>query len=655
MKIPGGATTIAEPPSDISCGIAGCACSGQRKAETNRDRALLAVAGLFACAAEATAWHVGSDCQVVVVLLSAVALLATGRHVLVKGLASARALTLDITFLMTVAIAGACILGDWPEAAMVSVLFAIAETIEGHTADRARHAIRGLMQAVPSTATIRGPEGEWTEAPTSEVAVGSIGLVKPGERVPFDGVVVSGATSINQAPITGESVPVEKSVGDAIFAGTVNEHGAFEYRTTADEGHTTLAQIIRVVETAQAQRAPTQRLVDSFARIYTPAVVLAALIVALLPPLILGLPFEAWIYKALVLLVISCPCALVISTPVTVAGGLAAAARRGILVKGGAHLENARHVRVVALDKTGTLTAGSPVVTDVASLNGVPSAEALRIAAALCALSDHPISRSICAAGPPGLPRAEGFSALAGRGVTGIVQGRRYFLGNHRLTEENHVCGNHVEETLFGYEAEGKSVVTLTSDSEAIAVIAVADALRDTGAEAVRELHRLGVAVAMLTGDNEATAKAVAAHAGIDDVRAELLPEDKLAAVDELRAAHGAVAMVGDGINDAPALARADLGFAMGAAGTDVALETADVALMDDDLRKVAEFIGLSRSTSVVLAQNITIAVGFKVVFLGLALAGRATLWMAVFADMGASLIVVGNALRMLRHKAPRG
>ena len=641
--------TFAEP-----CGALGCACGAEQRAESGRDRLLMAGAGLLACAAELTAWHVGRDSHAAVVALSLAALALSVQQVFLKGIEAAKKLSLDIAFLMSVAIIGACALGNWPEAAMVSFLFALAEMVERHSGDHVRHAIRGLMQAVPAKATIRAESGAWAVIPTTEVPVGSIGLVKPGERVPFDGVILSGATSINQAPITGESLPVDKAVGDLVYAGTLNEQGAFEYRTTADEGHTTLARIIRVVEIAQAQRAPTQRFVDWFARFYTPAVVLAAMVVALIPPLVFGMPFSAWLYKALVLLVISCPCALVISTPVTVAGGLAAAARRGILVKGGAYLENARRIRMVALDKTGTLTAGSPVVTDVASLNGVTSSEALRIAAGLCGLSDHPISRSICAAGPAGPPQADSFSALAGRGITGIVQGRRYYLGNHRLTEENRLCGERVESVLLAFEADGKSAVTLTTDSEAIAVIAVADTLRETSVEAVRELQSMGIGVTMLTGDNAATANAVAAHAGIHDVRSELLPEEKLAAIEEMSGPFHAVAMVGDGINDAPALARADLGIAMGAAGTDVALETADVALMDDDLRKLPEFIRLSRSTAVVLAQNIAISIGFKAVFFGLALAGRATLWMAVFADMGASLIVVGNALRMLRHKGPR-
>jgi Cd2+/Zn2+-exporting ATPase len=615
---------------------------------------LLAIAGVFACAAEVVAWRVGRDTHPAVVVLAILSLPATARQVLWRGLRAARKLSLDIAFLMSVAIAGACVLGNWPEAAMVSFLFALAETVEEGTADHVRHAIKGLLQAAPARATVRGDSGDWGEVDASEVGVGAVGLVKPGERIPFDGVVLSGASTVDQAPITGESVPVDKRPGDAVYAGTVNGDGAIEYRITADATHTTLARIVRVVEEAQAQRAPVQRFVDRFAAFYTPAVVLGALVVALAPPLVLGLPFAVWLYKALVLLVISCPCALVISTPATIAAGLAVAAKRGILVKGGVHLENARRLRIVALDKTGTLTVGRPVVTDVAPLNGVPPEAALRIAAGLSAMSHHPISRALRDAAPNSVPRVESFSALAGRGVTGVIDGHRYFLGNHRLTEENRVCGEHVERVLFALESEGKSTVTLTSESEPIAVIAVADTLRETGVEAVRRLHKLGVEAAMLTGDNRATAQAVAAIAGIDDVRAELLPEDKLAAVDELRVSHGTVAMVGDGINDAPALARADLGIAMGAAGTDVALETADVALMDDDLRKVPELIGLSRSTAVVLTQNISFAICVKVAFLALAIAGKATLWMAVFADMGASLLVVGNALRMLRHKGPR-
>ena len=406
------------------------------------------------------------------------------------------------------------------------------------------------------------------------------------------------------------------------------------------------------MQEAQGQRAPTQRFVDQFARYYTPAVVAFAVLVALIPPLFFGAAFLDWFYKALVMLVIACPCALVISTPVTVVSGLAAAARHGILVKGGVHLENGRRIKAVALDKTGTLTHGRPVLTDVVRLNARPADELLQLAASVDAHSEHPVAAAIVAAWQePGRPLLDvnAFEALAGRGAKGTVAGQLYYVGNHRLVEELAVCGPHVEEVLQRLEREGKTAVVLVTEREPLCVFGVADTVRGHSAEAIRDLHALGVVSVMLTGDNRTTARAIADQVGIDDARGDLLPEDKLAAIDELIARHGEVGMVGDGINDAPALARASIGFAMGAAGTDTAIETADVALMDDDLRKLPRFIELSRRTSHVLWQNISLALGIKAVFFALALAGQATLWMAVFADMGASLLVVGNGLRLLR------
>jgi Cd2+/Zn2+-exporting ATPase len=485
--------------------------------------------------------------------------------------------------------------------------------------------------------------------------------------------VTSGESTVNQAPITGESMPVEKRAGDQVFAGTINERGSFEFETTTSGGNTTLSRIITAVQQAQAQRAPTQRFIDNFARYYTPAVVAFAILIAALPPIALGQPFQPWLYKALVLLVIACPCALVISTPVTVVSGLASAARRGILIKGGVHLENGRRLNLIALDKTGTLTQGAPKVTDVVPLVDRSPEELHQIAASVDALSEHPVASAIVAgwtgadksiAGSESGDRltaaAKGhkllavteFEAITGRGVQGVVNGVRYYVGNHRLVHELNVCGPHVEEKLEALEAQAKTVVVLMTERESLAVIAVADTLRETSIEAVHELKGLGVATVMLTGDNSLTAKAIAERLGIDDARGDLLPADKLAAVDILLESNKTVGMVGDGINDAPALAKATIGFAMGAAGTDTALETADVALMQDDLRKISEFIRLSRRTASILGQNITIAIAIKVVFFALALAGVATLWMAVFADMGASLIVVANGLRMLRPTA---
>ncbi|KVT85661.1 hypothetical protein WK59_11840 [Burkholderia ubonensis] len=617
----------------------------------------LALAGVAAIASEAASWAGLPSWLAAVLALGAV--LACGITTYKKGWIALRNGNLNINALMSIAVTGAMAIGQWPEAAMVMVLFTIAELIEAKSLDRARNAIQGLMRLAPDTATVRDADGSWRTVEAAQVALGAIVRVKPGERIGLDGEVVGGRSTVNQAPITGESLPVEKTAGDTVFAGTINESGSFEYRVTAVASNTTLARIIHAVEEAQGAKAPTQRFVDQFARVYTPIVFAIALLVAVAPPLVAGGAWHEWIYRALVLLVIACPCALVISTPVTIVSGLAAAARRGILVKGGVYLEEGRKLGWLALDKTGTITHGKPVQTDfVLRAADVDAARVRHLAASLAARSDHPVSQAIAAAA-----RAEGaapfadvqdFEALVGRGVRGAIDGARYWLGNHRLVEELARCSPSLEAQLDALEREGKSVVMLIDETRVLGVFAVADTIKDTSRAAIAELHALGIRTAMLTGDNPHTAQAIARQAGIDDARGNQLPEDKLAAVEELATSGaGAVGMVGDGINDAPALARADIGFAMGAMGTDAAIETADVALMDDDLRKIPAFVRLSRATHRVLVQNIGFALGVKLVFLGLTVAGLGTMWMAVFADAGASLIVVGNGLRLLsRSKA---
>ncbi|KVZ14836.1 heavy metal translocating P-type ATPase [Burkholderia ubonensis] len=617
----------------------------------------LALAGVAAIASEAASWAGLPSWLAAVLAFGAV--LACGITTYKKGWIALRNGNLNINALMSIAVTGAMAIGQWPEAAMVMVLFTIAELIEAKSLDRARNAIQGLMRLAPDTATVRDADGSWRTVEAAQVALGAIVRVKPGERIGLDGEVVGGRSTVNQAPITGESLPVEKAAGDTVFAGTINESGSFEYRVTAVASNTTLARIIHAVEEAQGAKAPTQRFVDQFARVYTPIVFAIALLVAVAPPLVAGGAWHEWIYRALVLLVIACPCALVISTPVTIVSGLAAAARRGILVKGGVYLEEGRKLGWLALDKTGTITHGKPVQTDfVLRAADVDAARVRHLAASLAARSDHPVSQAIAAAA-----RAEGaapfadvqdFEALVGRGVRGAIDGARYWLGNHRLVEELARCSPALEAQLDALEREGKSVVMLIDETRVLGVFAVADTIKDTSRAAIAELHALGIRTAMLTGDNPHTAQAIARQAGIDDARGNQLPEDKLAAVEELATSGaGAVGMVGDGINDAPALARADIGFAMGAMGTDAAIETADVALMDDDLRKIPAFVRLSRATHRVLVQNIGFALGVKLVFLGLTVAGLGTMWMAVFADAGASLIVVGNGLRLLsRSKA---
>lgn len=617
---------------------------------------LMSISGVAAVAAEAVGWMTGREVSPLVIGLALLSIATGGRDTLRKGLLSVRNLTLNINFLMTIAILGAVAIGQWPEAAMVTFLFGVAEIIEAFSLERARNAVRGLMEMTPETATVQDEAGQWQQVKASDVRIGQTLRVRPGERIPLDGEITTGASTVNQAPITGESMPVEKKTGDTVFAGTVNERGAFEFRATANKGNTTLARIIRTVQEAQSQRAPTQRFVDEFARYYTPGVVVFAVLVSVVPPVFFHAAFAPWLYKALVMLVIACPCALVISTPVTVVSGLAAAARQGILIKGGIYLEEGRKIKAVALDKTGTLTYGKPDVTDVVPLNGQSSEELLHRAASLDAQSEHPVASAIVAhcANAHGAERCQplpvaDFEAIAGRGVKGKIHGQLHYVGNHRLTEENGVCGPHVEVVLNRLEQEGKTAVVLTSETESLAVLGVADTLRETSIEAVKALHALGIRTVMLTGDNETTARAIADRVGIDDVRGNLLPEDKLAAMTALLGEYGGVGMVGDGINDAPALAKATIGFAMGAAGTDTALETADVALMQDDLRKLPLFFALSRQTSRILMQNITVALAIKVIFFALALTGKATLWMAVFADLGASLLVVFNGLRLLR------
>ena len=617
-------------------------------------RWLMALSGVGAVAAEGVAWVSGHENSVLVIALAVLSIAAGGLPTLKKGWIALRNLTLNIYFLMSLAVLGAVVIGKWPEAAMVVFLFGVAETIEALSLDRARNAIHKLMAMTPERATIQQADGSWLSVEAASVAVGQTVRVKPGERIPLDGVVTHGHSTVNQAPITGESMPVSKTVDDAVFAGTVNETGAFEFRVTRNQGNTTLAHIIQAVQAAQSQRAPTQRFIDAFSHYYTPAVVIFALLVAVVPTLLLNAPWQPWFYQALVLLVIACPCALVISTPVTVVSGLAAAAKHGILIKGGIYLEQGRKLKALALDKTGTITSGKPIVTDTLAFREGDSAQFLRQAASLAHRSDHPVSTAVVAhwkaqqAADP-LMEVAGFEALTGRGVKGAIDGETFYLGNHRLVHELGICDSALESKLDAFEREGKTAVVLCSAVAPLFILAVADTIRDTSVEAIKRMRQMGVAVVMLTGDNPHTAQAIAAKAGIADARGDLLPEDKLTAVNDLIAKHGFVGMAGDGINDAPALARANIGFAMGAAGSDTALETADVALMDDDLRKIPDFIHLSRKTHAVLVQNITLALGIKAVFLVLALTGQATLWMAVFADMGASLLVVFNGLRLIR------
>ncbi|CDS52979.1 Lead, cadmium, zinc and mercury transporting ATPase; Copper-translocating P-type ATPase [Polaromonas sp. CG9_12] len=583
-----------------------------------------------------------------------VAIYLAGLEVYQKGLTALFKRRLNINALMTVAVTGAFLIGQWPEAAMVMALYSIAELIEAMAVDRARNAIKGLMALAPEDADMRQPGGNWQTVALNDVPLGTTVRVRPGGRIPLDGTVTAGASAVNQAPVTGESLPVDKAVGDSVFGGTINETGELELTVTAAAQDSTLARIIHAVEQAQGKRAPTQTLIDRFAAVYTPTVFVLALAVALLTPLLLDWTWLEALYKALVLLVIACPCALVVSTPVTVVSGLATAARRGILIKGGTYLEEARRLKAVALDKTGTLTQGTPALVDWQAWGDADRAEVGPIAARLADRSDHPVSKAISQgladSRSEGDAPVEAFGAVAGRGVQGSIDGNPYVLGNHRMMEERGQCSPALETALAVHEAQGRTVTLLAGAQGVLGFFAVADTLRDSARQAVAELKALGVVPVMLTGDNAATARAIAAQAGIDDVRGQLLPEDKLSAIRQLQSQYGPTGMAGDGINDAPALAQADIGFAMGGAGTDIAIEAADVVIMNDSLGRIAETIRLSRRTHAVLWQNITLALGIKAVFFVLAVFGSATLWMAVFADMGASLLVVANGLRLLRR-----
>ncbi len=617
---------------------------------------LAAISGVCAIAAEGLVVGGMEESATLIRAVAAVGIITGGWKVAPKAWNSLRTLTLNINFLMAIATIGAVMIGEWAEGAMVIFLFAVAELIEARSLDRARNAIRSLMELTPDRVTVRRSD-VWQVVAAEDVLVNDIVRVKPGESLALDGVLVSGASALNQAPVTGESMPVEKTPGDELFAGSINGSGAFEYRVTRAVADSTINRIVQLVEQAAGNRSSSERFVDRFAGIYTPIVVAIAVLVAIVPPLFFAAGWVDWLHRALVLLVIGCPCALVISTPVTIVSGLAAAARRGILIKGGIYLELGRNLRCIALDKTGTLTEGKPHVTDVITFNNIPSDHLLHLAAAVEVKSEHPIAAAIVAehdrhhVDEPEVVISE-FSALPGRGIQAVVEGETIWVGNHRLAHDLQVCNSDVEEKLSAIEANGKTAVVVMNRTAVLGVIGVMDTVRQNASETIAELHQLGLKTAMLTGDNALTARSVATQLGIDDVRAELLPDHKIAAVQQLRQAHGSTGMVGDGINDAPALAGATIGFAMGAAGTNVALETADVALMEDNLRKLPEFIRLSRRAFGVLWQNIAIALGLKLIFFVLAVLGYATLWMAVFADMGASLIVVANGLRLLRGSA---
>ncbi|MDR3563223.1 MAG: heavy metal translocating P-type ATPase [Negativicutes bacterium] len=606
-------------------------------------------AGVLLTGAVAADWA-GGNGAVAIALYAATAVVG-GYHPAKSGLYGLRSFSVDMNFLMTVAIVGAAANGEWSEGAVVAFLFALGNTLQTYTMDKTRRALRTLMDLTPSTAWVRRGDRE-ERLPVAEIVVGDTVFVKPGEQIAVDGVVLSGSSAVNQAAITGESLPVEKTAGVVVYAGTINGQGALEIEVTRIAADSTLARIMHLVEEAQAQKAPAQQFVDRFARYYTPVVLLTAVGVMTLPWLFMGQPFAPWFYKGLVLLVISCPCALVISTPVSIVAAIGNASRRGVLIKGGAYLERVGAAQVIAFDKTGTLTEGRPEVTAVLPLGELTESELLATAAAVEKWSEHPLAQAVVtkAAGLTLKPVTH-FQALFGRGACADLDGQTVWVGNRRLFEERGHSLALYESRLSALEADGQSVMLVGTETDILGFIAVADTLRPDSAAAMTALRQAGMRrIAMFTGDNRQVAAAVAARLELDAFYSDLLPEDKVAAVKKMRRDYGSMIMVGDGVNDAPALAAADIGVAMGAAGSDAALETADIALMADDLGKLAYIIRLSRKTVAVIKENIWLAIVVKVIFVALTFAGLANLWLAVFADMGSSLLVTLNGMRLMRR-----
>lgn len=583
-----------------------------------------------------------------------VAAVVAGAYYIVRGAYFAlRARTADMNLLMTIAVVGAIAIGEYTEAAAIVFLFSVANALESFSLDRTRGAIKALVALAPNEA-LALRNGHEVRVRLEDLAIGEIVVVRPGERIPVDGIVINGVTSVNQAPITGESTPVEKRAGDEVFAGTINGRAALEVRVDRLAKDSTLARIIHLVEEAQTQKAASQQFVDRFSAYYTPIVIVIAALVVIVPT-VLGYSFATWFYRGLVLLVIACPCALVISTPVSIVSAIGVAARNGSLIKGGAYLEELGKIAAVAFDKTGTLTEGKPRVTDVLAFHGYVPREVLAVAASVEARSEHPLAGAVVDEARHQdiqLRPTKTFEAFAGRGARATFDGITYYVGNQRLFNELQVPSDDAQQELARLQEEGKSAIIIGTERKLMGIVAVADTIRASSKETVDSLHRLGIArVTMLTGDATATATAVAHQLGIDEYQSELLPEDKVNAVRDLSRRYGRVAMVGDGVNDAPALAASRIGIAMGAAGSDVALETADVALMSDDLSKVPFTIGLGRATNITIRQNIIFALAVKAIFLALTVLGFTTLWLAVVADMGASLIVVANGLRLLRYR----
>ena len=588
----------------------------------------------------------------------ALATLAGGLLVFPAAFKALKKARLDMNVLMTVAVTGAWLVGEGAEGAAVVFLFALSELLESWSVGRARRAIASLLKLTPQTTLVRGADGVTKEMPVAEVVVGAEISVRSGSSVPLDGEVIAGESAVNQAPITGESVPAEKKPGDPVFAGTINGEGSLTVRVTKAASDSTLARIIKLVEEAEEQKAPTQRFVDKFAAIYTPATFMVALLVALLPPLFMGGAWSEWTYRALVLLVIACPCALVIATPVSIVSGLTALARRGVLIKGGAYLEAVGKLRALAVDKTGTITQGRPQITRVIPIGDIAEEDVLRRAAAIDVHSEHPLAKAVVAAAQAkGITWIESsqYKSVTGRGATAIIDGHPHFIGNHKMAHELGLCSPEIEASLTEIENKGQSLAILGHaphegcKGKVLGILSIGDTIRPEAANALTLLHNAGIEkVVMLSGDNQRTVDAITRLAGIDEAYGDLMPEQKIEHIRRLMKEHHYVGMIGDGVNDAPALALASVGIAMGAIGSDTAIETADMALMKDDLTRVAEAIALGRRTLRIIQFNVTFALVVKAIFLILAFTGHTSLWLAILADTGATLLVIMNALRLL-------
>lgn len=585
------------------------------------------------------------------------AIIIGGFSLFKEGFSDLLKLNFSMESLMTIAIIGAAIIGEWTEGSIVVILFAISEALERFSMDKARQSIRSLMDIAPKEALIRRNNVEQM-INVSKIEVGDIMIIKPGQKIAMDGQVIKGHSSVNQAAITGESVPIEKNINDDIFAGTINEEGALEVKVTKHVNDTTIAKIIHLVEEAQGERAPAQAFVDKFAKYYTPTIMVIAALIVIVPPLFFNGDWNTWLYQGLSLLVVGCPCSLVISTPVSIVSAIGNSAKNGVLVKGGIYLEEIGGLKAIAFDKTGTLTKGTPTVTDFTTVDSKDEEKYFSIITALESYSQHPLASAI-------LKEADNraisyksvvvdeFTSITGKGIQGNIEGITYLVGSPKLFESILTDNSKIIENYQRLQQQGKTAMLLGTDKQILAVIAVADELRESSKAVIEKLHDLGIEhTIMLTGDNATTAQSIGKQTGVTEIKGDLMPQDKLDYIKSLKGTYGKVAMVGDGINDAPALAASTVGIAMGGAGTDTALETADVALMGDDLQKLPFIVKLSRQTLRIIKQNITFSLGIKLLALLLVVPGWLTLWIAILADMGATILVTLNGLRLMKVKS---